>query len=361
MTKKLALLLVFLLGLPILVTVPSLGLQESRWAAPEQGLSRGAASAYASQSRIVVEGADAVWETNTQRSEGLVSVAKEVPPRVLAEYADSVFSQDLAEPPGLSWAAAGTPARVLVEYADSIFSQALVKPEQLGHQAAQVSPRILVEYADSILSLNLQRPEFLPALPPTPTPTPPPTPPPAPGETPSPAPTPTPTPEPTPRPGEPKVYLHLDRTNVLVGEEIHATLSIVNSIARPTVTVSLILKVPSGWSVSATERLEGGGGQYVGNYEVNTGKEKHIGITMRPNEPGEFIVQGDLEWYFGEDKTTLEAKTQKFPVKVRSEEVTPTPTPTLEGERNGGLDPYWLIPVVIAALSLLVGIIKRLM
>lgn len=168
MVKKLILLSVLCLCLSALMVVPLLNSGELATN------SLFTSSAYAQESRILIEGADAVWEANTRPSDGLVSTVKEVPARILAEYADSVLTKDLQ------------------------------KPEQLSHQAASISPKILVEYADSILSFNLEGPTgILPALampsPSTSTPVPTPT------QTPAPTVTPSPTPAVPPKPEQPSV------------------------------------------------------------------------------------------------------------------------------------------------------------
>lgn len=141
MFKKLALLSALFLSLLVFLLVPILNYEQPGTGRLGEGFTLGASSAYAQASTILIEGADTVWETNTQYSEGLVSSAE------------------------------GVSARILAEYADSILTEELQKSEELNRQAASVSPRILVEYADSILSIDLERPlEIVPApgLPPVP-------------------------------------------------------------------------------------------------------------------------------------------------------------------------------------------------
>ncbi len=148
--------------------------------------------------------------------------------------------------------------------------------------------------------------------------------------------------------GEVSIHLHLDKTTVSVGEEIQATLSIANSIAEPPIQVRLILKVPPGMSVSSTEHLKAGAGQYIGTYEVDTGQLRHIGLALHPNQPGVFVVEGHLEWYFGEDRDKSQTKIQSFPVTVRS-----SVTPLDPSERSTtDIVPSWLWAIIIAALTL---------
>ncbi|MCK4347292.1 MAG: PKD domain-containing protein, partial [Thermoplasmatales archaeon] len=112
------------------------------------------------------------------------------------------------------------------------------------------------------------------------------------------------------------VYLHGDKTNVIVGEEAILSLSAVNSIAMPTMALQLILKVPSGMSITSIEFIESGAGMYTATYTVEPGKERHIGVSIKTNQVGKFNVEGDICYYFGGDKSTAESKNVKLPVKV---------------------------------------------
>jgi hypothetical protein len=137
--------------------------------------------------------------------------------------------------------------------------------------------------------------------------------------------TPSPTPITTPRSktGEVSIYLHGEKTEVIVGEDIILSLSAINLITKPTLTLQLILKVPSGMSITSTEFAESGAGQYTATYTVEPGKERHIGVSIKTNQVGKFNVEGDICYYFGGDKSTAESKNVKLPVKVN-----PIPTPT---------------------------------
>jgi PGF-CTERM protein len=128
----------------------------------------------------------------------------------------------------------------------------------------------------------------------------------------------------TSKTGDINVYLHGEKTNVIVGENIILSLSAVNLITKPTMTLQLILKVPSGMSITSTEFIESGAGQYTATYTVEPGKERHIGVNIKTNQAGDFNVDGDICYYFGGNKSTAEYKNIKLPVKVNPE---PTPTP----------------------------------
>ena len=156
------------------------------------------------------------------------------------------------------------------------------------------------------------------------------------------------------KPEEVYVYLHGDKTDVIVGEEAILSLSTVNLITKPTMTLQLILKVPSGMSISSAEFIESGAGQYTATYTVEPGKERHIGVSIKTNEPGDFTVVGTIAYYFEGDKSTAEYKNVKLPVKVNpistqtTIKTTPTPSPT----KTPGFEPIFAITSLLAVAYL---------
>jgi hypothetical protein len=289
-------------------------------------------SAFAQNNHIVTEGADSVWETSTQPSDGLTSVVSAVSPRILTEYADSILTQNLE------------------------------KAEQLGQQAAAVSPRILVEYADSILSINLERPTAIfptPSEPPATTTTPTQT------STPTTTPTLTSTPiSPTPtqtelQPGQPYVNLYGQKTNVSVGEEIIISLSVVNPITSPgTLLVQLTLKIPSGWSITSSGFGHVVGGMSTNAYEIEQGPNTQaIEVHILANEAYTGNVIGYMDYYFiGEEpKHHTEAT---LPVTANppegSQTSTPLPPPTKNGSEDQGISTT-AIAIIIGVFTATVG------
>ena len=107
--------------------------------------------------KIVIEGADTVWETELTRSEDLVSLSQTVEPRIIVEYADYSSDWELAGSAELKDVARSVSPRVIIEYADSCFSHDLQKSETLENLATTVPPRIIIEYADSSFFRNLIR------------------------------------------------------------------------------------------------------------------------------------------------------------------------------------------------------------
>lgn len=148
------------------------------------------------------------------------------------------------------------------------------------------------------------------------------------------------------------VYLHGERTSVTIGEDIRLSLSAINLITKPTMTLQLILKVPSGMSITSTEFTESGAGQYTATYTIEPGKERYIGMNIKTNQAGDFNIEGDICYYFGGDKSTAEYKKEVLPVKVNPIS-TPTPTgttPTTSTTETPGFEGF---EVVFATAGLL--------
>ena len=149
---------------------------------------------------------------------------------------------------------------------------------------------------------------------------------------PTPTPTPTPTPEPTlpPHVGQPTVNLHATQTKVQLGDPVKLQLSLVNSIAKPEMTLKLVLQVPSGWSMSGSGFTESCTGQCTATYQVGSGDQRSIELEMQPNQAGSFMVEAQMEWWFEDDSSTLDGKAVSLPLTVAP---LTTPIPTLPPQR----------------------------
>jgi hypothetical protein len=147
-------------------------------------------------------------------------------------------------------------------------------------------------------------------------------------------PTPTETPQPTPVPSSASVSLQGEKTKVVNGDEIRLKLSAVNLITKPIMHVQVIIIPPSGMSISSSELIESGAGQYTTTYDLEPGQGKDIEVNILANQAGNFDVKGRAVYYFGENKKDAEDQTLNCPIQV--EEVpessipTSTPTPTLK-------------------------------
>ncbi len=114
------------------------------------------------------------------------------------------------------------------------------------------------------------------------------------------------------------VELYGDKTDVEVGENIVLKLSAVNLITKPEMTVQVILKPPSGMSVTSSEFVIAGSGQYTTTYKLEPGSARNIEIMMKTTQTGDFIIEGRVIYYFGTDLSTQEDHTLKLPIKVRN-------------------------------------------
>lgn len=129
------------------------------------------------------------------------------------------------------------------------------------------------------------------------------------------------------------VFLHGEKTDVVLGEDVLLKLSAVNLITKPPMMVQVLLYPPSGMSVSSSEFVESGAGIYTTTYTLNPGKGRDIEVRIKTNQVGDFNVKGRIVYYFGDNQSTAEDHTLNLQIKVRTEgertETEPTPTPNL--------------------------------
>jgi len=121
------------------------------------------------------------------------------------------------------------------------------------------------------------------------------------------------------------VQLYGEKTDVVLGEDILLKLSAVNLITKPTMHVQVIIIPPSGMSVTSSEFVESGAGQFTTTYEILPGKGRDIEVGIKSNQVGEFEVQGRIIYYFNNDSSQAEDHTLKLPIKVRAGAGNPAP------------------------------------
>ncbi len=93
-------------------------------------------------------------------------------------------------------------------------------------------------------------------------------------------------------------------------------LSAVNLIIKPTMHVQVIIIPPSGMSVSSSEFVESGAGQYTAVFNLEPGKGKDIEVRIVANQVGNFNVNGRVVYYFGNNKKDAEDYTFSLPIQV---------------------------------------------
>lgn len=114
------------------------------------------------------------------------------------------------------------------------------------------------------------------------------------------------------------VELYGDKTDVQLGEDVVLKLSAINLITKPTMTLQVILKPPSGMSVTSSGFAQGAAGQYSSTFTLEPGATRNIEIMMKTTQTGDFIVEGTVVYYFGTDLSTQEQHTLSLPIKVRT-------------------------------------------
>ena len=136
--------------------------------------------------------------------------------------------------------------------------------------------------------------------------------------------------------GETEVTLHATQTEVRVGEPVRLNLSAINSIVKPPMTLKLMIMAPSGWSLTGTGFATACGAQGSATYKLESGQPRYIDVDMVANQPGNFEVEARMEWYFGDDTSTLERKVETLQLNVLGD---PTPTPAAQATGPTGKDP----------------------
>ncbi len=114
------------------------------------------------------------------------------------------------------------------------------------------------------------------------------------------------------------VELYGEKTDVDAGEDIILKLSAVNLITKPLMTVQIILIPPSGMSVTSSDFVTSGAGQYTSTYKLEPGGARDIEVRIKTSQVGDFKVKGRIVYYFGDDKLTAEDHTLELPIKVRA-------------------------------------------
>jgi len=168
-----------------------------------------------------------------------------------------------------------------------------------------------------------------------------------------------PAPVPSPKTQEADVHLYGPSTEVPVGQDIVLNLSAANPTTNPTMTVELILGVPSGMSVTSAEFIKDDAGQYIASYSVEPGDSRQIEVSIRANQEGSFNITGQLVYYFAGDKSTAEYRTLSLPVTVVTAEApVEEPTPTHSPEK-GILPGFWVVLAVVVLGSLVTIAVLR--
>jgi len=119
-------------------------------------------------------------------------------------------------------------------------------------------------------------------------------------------------------------------------------------------TVQVILIPPSGMSVTSSDFVTSGAGQFTSTFKLEPGAGKGIEVRIKTNQAGDFNVTGRVIYYFGDDKSTKEDSSVSLPIIVRVPPV-PTQAPPIEIVPQFGTN-TWILIGIIAVLLLFAAI-----
>jgi hypothetical protein len=108
-----------------------------------------------------------------------------------------------------------------------------------------------------------------------------------------------------------------EKTDVHMGEDILAKLSIVNLVSNPKMHAQVIILPSSGMSVTSADFTKVSAVQFSADYDVDPGSSLPVVISLRANQVGEFSIKGRVVYYFGEDKGNTQDYVLDLPVSVR--------------------------------------------
>ena len=161
-------------------------------------------------------------------------------------------------------------------------------------------------------------------------------------------------------PGDPIFNLHPQRTEVSVGETVILDLTATNSIAKPSMTLRLLVKVPPAWSLGGNAFADACGSQCSAVHEIGSGETRNLVIRVIPNEPGLKRVVAQMEWYFENDPSTLDTDVESQEINVIDPESPEARSSEGVSSSEGGpvgrwFDRYWRVLVLLLISVILVS------
>lgn len=109
--------------------------------------------------------------------------------------------------------------------------------------------------------------------------------------------------------------------------------------------VQVILLPPSGMSVTSSEFIQSGAGQYTTTYELEPGAGRDIEVRIKSNQVGNFDVEGRVIYYFDNERENAEDYTLNLPITVKG--ISPSTHPAANETKSPGFGSF------IALLGLL--------
>ena len=150
----------------------------------------------------------------------------------------------------------------------------------------------------------------------------------------------------------PTVHFQSTKNTINRGENAVFTLGALNPIGRKNMTVELILKTPSGVSVSGISFVKSGGGMYQATYEIEPGEGmKLITVNLIGNELGSHKIEAEVHYTVpdGEVKTQHEMLTLTvIDESVKKKEKGTTPEQGPSGSTTPGFEAILAIAALLA-------------
>jgi PGF-CTERM protein len=150
----------------------------------------------------------------------------------------------------------------------------------------------------------------------------------------------------------PTVHFKSTKLTINKGENAVFTLGALNPIGRKNMTVELILKTPSGVSVSGISFVKSGGGMYQATYEIEPGEGmKLITVNLIGNELGSHKIEAEVHYTVpdGEVKTQHEMLTLTvIDESVKKKEKGTTPEQGPSGSTTPGFEAILAIAALLA-------------
>ncbi|MEA1863847.1 MAG: PEGA domain-containing protein [Euryarchaeota archaeon] len=156
----------------------------------------------------------------------------------------------------------------------------------------------------------------------------------------------------------PSVYFGTTRTAITKGEDAVFTLSAVNPIGNPPMTVQLILKPPSGVSVTSSSFAKSGSGIYTCTQTIEPGDNvRSIEVRLVGGQVGTHEITSEVYYQFdGNSKSPIRYETLTLVVDEPDSPITPFKS----GSAAAGAElPGFAAVVAVAGLLLVVLLIGR--
>jgi subtilase family serine protease len=146
---------------------------------------------------------------------------------------------------------------------------------------------------------------------------------------------------------EASVQLYSEINQVAPGEDIVFNLHAFNPVTNPTMTVQLILEVPSEISVTSSEFTKDDNGQYTASYIVAPGDAQQIEVLSIANQEGNFDITGLLTCYLDGNESAVDSQILSLPVTVGTGESTAEESLTSFLSGKGSWFIWWFVLAVV--------------